>query len=112
MTNYEHVKAELTAELQDLHRACEELLLQSVLNHADVRPAWDRLDDAMRSARTAINQFDSSSSGPLSEIEQSTRALLGEVKQRLNEVRRMTGARPSVTLTDDFVAVPPVRPGT
>jgi siderophore synthetase component len=112
MLDRDSIRLTLQQELELLHRESGELLLQSTLNHADVHTEWDQVDDALRFARDEINRLGDHSEVAAHEIAQASRQLLEEIKSRLDQLRRYGGARTVVTLTEDFKAEPPRRPGT
>lgn len=80
-------KTTLRNEIEALHLAREELLLEAFLDHADVNGEWDRLDDALRFAQSEINRLGDQSGDAVREIEDASRAVLAEIREGYERIR-------------------------
>jgi hypothetical protein len=93
----EPIKATLQRDLEQLQAAHAELLVEAQIDHVDVRSQWNRIDDALRFARSEIDRLGDDSTAAACEIEASSRALLDDVKRHVDRIRssyaRISGAR-------------------
>jgi hypothetical protein len=90
MPTPEEIKAVLLHELEALHAARDELLLEGQIDHTDVHLQWDRIDSALQFARAEINRLGDDSELAASEIEEVSRKLLDEVRNRVEGLRQRT----------------------
>lgn len=90
MSTQEEVKAVLLHDLEALHAARDELLLEGQIEHIDVRARWDRIDSALQFARAEINRLGDDSELAAREIEEVSRKLLDEVRQHVEHLRQRT----------------------
>lgn len=87
MFSNERLKEKLQQEIADLHQAREELLLQAQVEFTDVRAQWDRIDQALESARAEIGRLSDHSVEEAQEIVITSRRLVEEARARLNCLR-------------------------
>ena len=78
MSEHEQLRVRLEEELQALHDARDELLLEAQIDHSDVRGQWNRLDDALCMVRAQVTRLDEQPDSTSCEIEATARKLLDD----------------------------------
>lgn len=82
------LKAALQHELDLLKQTGEELRVQATLARAELKTEWERLEKRLHVAQEEINRVGEHAKGPLHEIERASRAILDEVKQAFERIRK------------------------
>lgn len=96
----ERIKEQLEQEIADLHHAREELLLQAQLEDLDVQGRWERIGEALESARAEIGRLGDHSPEEAHEIVTTSRILVEEARARLNCLR-MRDARAHISVASE-----------
>lgn len=82
------LKATLQRELDLLKETGEELRVQAALARAELKTEWERLEKRLHVAQEEINRVGEHAKGPLQDIEKGARALLDEIKQAFERLRK------------------------
>lgn len=90
MSTPDQIKTLLLHDLEALHAARDELLLEGQVDQTDVHLQWDRIDSALQFARAEINRLGDDSELAASEIEEVSRKLLDEVRKHVEGLRQRT----------------------
>ena len=90
MTNAPTIQESLLRQLEELHQAREDLLFECQIDRADVHEQWNRLDDALLSARAELNRMSTGDepSPDAANLAAASNTLLNAVRIQIARIRR------------------------